>query len=65
MSRLSFSRVSCPETRGSSSIFWRTPEELETRGPEIQELVRLGFSLLELFERTGTDLDQSGIARYA
>jgi cell division protein FtsQ len=38
-----------------------TPEELETRGPEIQELVRLGFSLLELLERTSTDLDQSGI----
>jgi cell division protein FtsQ len=38
-----------------------TPQELQTRGPEVQELVRLGFGLLELLERTGTVLDQSGI----
>lgn len=38
-----------------------TTEDLKARGPEIQELVRQGFGLLELLERTGTDLDQSGI----
>ncbi|HMK35545.1 MAG TPA: FtsQ-type POTRA domain-containing protein [Desulfomonilaceae bacterium] len=39
-----------------------TSDELKVHGPEIQELVRQGFSLLELLERSGTDLDQSGIA---
>jgi cell division protein FtsQ len=39
-----------------------TAEDLKSRGPEIQELVRQGFGLLELLERTGTNLDQSGIS---
>lgn len=38
-----------------------TPEELKTNGPEIQEMVRLGFGVLDIIERTGSEVDSSGI----
>jgi cell division protein FtsQ len=39
-----------------------TPEELRTKAPEIQEMVRMGFGVLDLIERTGSEVDASGIA---
>ncbi len=38
------------------------PEDLKQNGAEVQELVRMGFTLLDLLERTDTELDPSGIA---
>jgi cell division protein FtsQ len=38
-----------------------TPEELRTNGPEIQDMVRMGFGVLDLIERTGSEIDPSGI----
>jgi cell division protein FtsQ len=39
-----------------------TPEELKTNGSEIQEMIRMGFGVLDLIERTGSEPDSSGIA---
>ncbi|MGB6065570.1 MAG: FtsQ-type POTRA domain-containing protein [Desulfomonilaceae bacterium] len=39
-----------------------TPEELKTNGSKIQEMVRMGFGVLDLIERTGSEPDSSGIA---
>jgi len=39
-----------------------TAEELGSRGPEIQDMMRLGLSLIELMGRGGGELDSSQIA---
>jgi cell division protein FtsQ len=36
-------------------------EDLKTNAPEIQEMVRMGFGVLDLMERTGSEIDTSGI----
>jgi cell division protein FtsQ len=36
-------------------------EELRVNAPEIQEMVRMGFGVLDLIERTGSEIDPSGI----
>jgi cell division protein FtsQ len=38
-----------------------TPEQLKANAPEVQELVRMGFTILDLIERTGSEIDSSGI----
>jgi cell division protein FtsQ len=38
-----------------------TPEELRGNPAEIQEMVRMGFGVLDLMERTGSEIDASGI----
>lgn len=38
-----------------------TAEELRANSPEIQEMVRMGFGVLDLIERTGSEIDASGI----
>jgi cell division protein FtsQ len=37
-------------------------EDLKTGSPEVQEMIRKGFNLLDLIERSGTDPDSSGIS---
>ncbi|MGO9568427.1 MAG: cell division protein FtsQ/DivIB [Desulfomonilaceae bacterium] len=38
-----------------------TAEELKVNAPEIQEMVRMGFGVLDLMERIGSEIDSSGI----
>lgn len=38
------------------------PAELESRGPEIREMIRRGLGLVDLMERTGSELDISRIS---
>ncbi len=38
-----------------------SPEDLKANASEIQEMVRTGFGLLDLMERTGSEIDPSGI----
>jgi cell division protein FtsQ len=38
-----------------------TAEDLQASAPEIQEMVRTGFRVLDLMERTGSEIDPSGI----
>jgi cell division protein FtsQ len=38
-----------------------TAEDLQANAPEIQEMVRTGFGVLDLMERTGSEIDPSGI----
>jgi cell division protein FtsQ len=38
-----------------------TAEDLKASAPEIQEMVRMGFGVLDLMERTGSEIDPSGI----
>jgi len=39
-----------------------TPDQLNTDGPEIWELIRSGLNLLDLMERTGSDLELSEVS---
>jgi cell division protein FtsQ len=39
-----------------------TSEDLRSNGPEIQDMIRLGLSVLDLIERSGADIDSSEIA---
>ncbi|MBI5252642.1 MAG: FtsQ-type POTRA domain-containing protein [Desulfomonile tiedjei] len=39
-----------------------SPEDLKARGPEIQEMIRMGFVLLDLVERSGSEVDPVGIS---
>ena len=38
-----------------------TAEELKVNAPEVQEMLRMGFGVLDLIERTGSEIDSSGI----
>jgi len=38
------------------------PEDLQTKGPEVKEMIRRGLNLLETLDRGGTDLNAVSIA---
>jgi len=39
-----------------------TPDQLETDGPEIREMIRSGLNLMDLMERSGSDLELSEVS---